>query len=1063
MTLLQTHLKKQRSRFLLQRGCVVVLQATSMLAACWIVISLGILVAPRIPQFWIWTGAGISGLVLLIGLFWMIQAIIRVSSLNKTADYIERKNPGIGFKLRSALDFQDAPHEDSVSDTLKNQYVHLVETHLHQISPIKMDLKPWVQTGFAVCAILFGLLYFKGPSIREALRGEQLFSSGELIIIRGSISIFEPDYTGIPGRTLPLSESSFEAYPGSRIRINFEDLDSSMDYEVQLILGQNENIQALKKTNPPGTSASFEFLLEQDSHLALQYKSRPQSMSQPILFNTLEDRVPEIELSNHTEEGEINPRNPILIEADVRDDFAVKTLEWVVHWDEVQGASDNPDAQGNEKRIPVQVPPSQSAHFLSRNQWNVSDLVPEGTEEFSVFLEAKDNNPFNGPGVGLSKTLRFGISTPEKERREFMNQVRELLDALTHTLADNLVTPWTSAEDQPTLRIARDLGNSIQSGLIRSREITAMIESGLRNDSDTIGMDMEFFRSFRSRLDGALNQRLEMSQVFAELHYTSRLVQSSFEKLRQVHGREEVVLENLVYDLVLQLKLWAMIDMEQTQDKVEDTLASMEELLNNSENMELDELKKEIDKLMDQLMKQMTEMMQKAAQEMDMNMQEFMNQEAMQQDQQELDDLKKQLEEALKAGDMEKAKAILEAMKQAMEAMMNSMKQSVGEMTPEMKKMMEAMQELMGLLGALKEGEENLEGDTQELMRDIERQIAEKMPPVSQEMQEDFKKIIARILEILETLNSQLASKDLDAWAKPVIDKIGETTVQNTQEKQEEARMELEKEIQLLKRSVQFLATNGLDNLQTLILKASKNTEELGEFLEHLEFLDAYEIARHIKGDFFKGRMIANSDLPPNIQKETQAEQAFIDATTELQKIIDFLEQLQKQRDELSQQLLRQQQNGRPQELSQRQKDIEGMVPDFLEKYEEALKRFPMINQLKSIQNDMGNAGDRLGKNRLNSGLRYEQDALRKLGELQEQMKQMQQGQGSPMLPMPWMPQQRQLSQHGDPTGELFIPDEERKARQSALKDQILKKLQKNLPQSHSKEIKAYYESLMDK
>lgn len=643
-----------------------------------------------------------------------------------------------------------------------------------------------------------------------------------------------------------------------------------------------------------------------------------------------------------------------------------------------------------------------------------------------------------------------------------MEQVHELLDQLVLALAGNLTTRWTSAEDRSGLMNARDLGNRIQSALMSAREISVQLSATLRSESFPTGVDTAFLRTARIKLKHIFDDRIEMSRIYAQLPYAHRLSQSSFVQLKNLHGNESISLENLVYDLILQMKLWALMDMEQNQANMEQTLNDLESLMENAENMEFDQLKSEVDKLMDQLMKEMSEMMRKAAEQMDLSIQEFMNQEAMKQNQQELNDLKKQLEEALKAGDMEKAKQILEAMKQAMEAMMSSMKETIGEMSPEMKKMMEAMREMMGLIQALKENEQKLESDTQELRREIDKKIAEQMPQMSQDMKDLFKEIIDKILKLLQQTHTLMTARDFDGWTKPVFDRIGELDVRAKDDPALFRQSDYRKERRRLQRDLQFISSNGIDQFQTMLLQAINKTTLLGELLDQFEFFKALEHAQRLKGDFFRIESVADMELPLNMEKEVGAAEKLRNAGEELQKIIDFLEKMRQMKDNLRAQELQKNQDGEAQKLEKRQNAIEQMIPDFMKKYEEALKQSPMIGQLKSVQHDMDKAGKRLGRNRIGKGLKYEQDALRKLGELEEQMQQMQQGQGKPMLPMPQRPGGGQTSQMGDPTGKLFIPDAERRARKSALKDKILKKLQENLPENHSKEIKAYYERLMD-
>jgi len=1069
MSLIEDHLKAQRTRYIRQTALRFGTQACAVLAGFWFIVGLLALLTPRATTLWfsIWIAGSLALFSWVI--YRAITQIWRMRTPHQMAAFIEQRDRSLGFQLRNTLDFQSqlqtAPSLDETSAKLETEYIHRVETHLHRVQPVVLDPHPWARIFLATVGLLAILLFFRGEKLSLIFSGSLPVHANETLFLEGSVAIFEPEYTGIPGRTLPIEKPRFEAYPGSRIRFHFENLNPRKTYQIEVTQGEERAVNALT----PGEVGRFEWLLLAETSFQLQLADDPSSHSRTLQFITREDRGPQIDLRGHTEEGEINPRNPIMIEADLSDDFGIQKLEWVIQWDtpwEQKAPAEPNQNEGassptGERRLEIHVPPAQATRFIARNQWNVSDLVPEGTETFQIHLEAVDNNPINGPGVGMSNTLHFGVQTPEKARREFMAQVRELLNVLTHGLADNLITPWSNPRDRATLVRARNLNNSIRTGLMQARDITAGIEAQLRTSSELGGMDREFFRNLRLRVSQALNIRMDVGQVFAQLQFTEQIQQNDFNRIRRYHQNEELGLEDIIYDLVLQMKLWALMEMEESQENVEETLSELEELLQNSEDMETDDLKKQVDKLLNELMQQLANMFQQAAQEMDMTMQEFMNMEAMEQNQEELSDLKSQLEEALKEGDMEKAKQILEALKQTMEAMMNSMKQSMGEMSPEMMEMMEAMREMMGLVQALKEGEEQLQADTQRLRQEMDKQIEDQMPAVSEEMKQSLQEIIERILAILDGMNRELTAKDLDTWMKPLLDRMAELSLKG---QENPIGAEERRELRQLRQSIRFLTSNGMDRILELILNSVEDTKELGEFLDQESFYEALRQAQMLRTSFFRGKTSAKADLPPSMNEEVGLERGFAQAEEELMKIIEFLENLQDMRDQLRQMALQKQAKGQSQELSERQDQLEQMIPEFFEKYGKALERMPMMDMLKSVQQDMGRAEDRLAQNSLNQGLRYEQEALRKLGELQEQMQQMQPGQGSPMMPMPMpmMPNQNQMGHRGDPTGDIFIPDAERKARKSHLKDQILKKMQESLPQSHSKDIRKYYERLVD-
>jgi hypothetical protein len=135
------------------------------------------------------------------------------------------------------------------------------------------------------------------------------------------------------------------------------------------------------------------------------------------------------------------------------------------------------------------------------------------------------------------------------------------------------------------------------------------------------------------------------------------------------------------------------------------------------------------------------------------------------------------------------------------------------------------------------------------------------------------------------------------------------------------------------------------------------------------------------------------------------------------------------------------------------------MIRELMERTGESFGGSQIEDKLNEIRRSMGNAERGLGQSRLEGGLASEQEALQRIGEMMEQLQQSSQPSGGRRMPM----SMRREGQFGDPLLEdIYIPESEKKASRDKMKDEIRKRLGKNLPEAYGKEIRKYYDKLMD-
>lgn len=1034
-----------RKIFMLRSGRHVAIAITALMVYCLLYFS-AILLFKSMSLTWLgllWFPA-LLVLALMAGIvyeFWCWRDGRRVAA------FLEQHDPGLQLSLRSSLDFLEGRSDVHQKD-METAYVAQVTQRIAQVHVHDPGRKPWGR--YAVLATLAAAVFWVslGPNVlNKFYNPSRSFGQTHLDLSEGSITIFEPEYTQIPGRTLPLKPGTFKAYPGSRVR-----------FIIQLPAGAEElYIATAAETEPVPVrvddeqQATHEFVLLEPT--ALRYFVADAGVggkTEPYRFEIRQDGVPEVVLQSHTPEGVLNTMDPLIVEAEVKDDFGVKQLEAVITW------------EGDEHRINIPVPPSRKIHFNTKNQWFLSDLNLEDVEQFSIYLEATDNNPIDEPGVGRSQVLTYELESPDKKYDEFMELAKRLLDSMTHTLGDNLETAFARPMKPASLDRAETLGDSITRGLYDSLDLTNQLIGQVRETPNLTRMDQGFLFDFRNGLSRQARARSNIGLMYANLKVRANGRDSLYQNLISEHYVEERRVEDLTYELLLQLKLWAALALDRKQNELDQNMDSMEELLANAENMEQQELMEMFDKMMDELMSDFQEMMQQVAQQMEMTMDEFMNQEAMESmNQNAMEELRQQIMEALEAGDMETARDLMEQMRQQMENASNAMQNSMGQQSPEMQAMMQDMRELMGLLREIKDGEEGLERDTQALRQELDEEMGGNSPAMDPQQQQAYKDATERMRTLLTELSDKLAEYKTEDAAESIIREIADLRQQMEAPNvaPTEQRL-LRNQIANQERMLDFLTRDGLDRLQEVTLDNLRQTEQLQDYLDTGEFLLSLESALKLESNLAMGERLSDRTVSKEFEENARPRETYQETRSELYKIIDALRNMQASLENQRQQYMQQQGEQRNQGLAERQAELQQMIQEFMEQTQNTFGGSQISERLKDIDMSMNQAQRRLQQGRLEGGIQYEQDALQKIGEMMEQLQQARQPNGQ--MPL-MMSMRRNQGNQGDPNLESFvIPESEKQASKDEMKEAIRKRLLQNFPDSYGKEIKKYYEKLIE-
>ncbi len=1014
------------------------------LTSYWLVYGLSVLLVRSMSLTWIGLFL-VPAVIVIVFIASLVQAWLRQRDPIWVARRLEELNPHLQLRLRTGLDFL-AGRVDHADSPFREAYLEQICARLDNVVYSAPARYPFGHAAILtfVCAGAFWAAYGQRLSAKYTKPTLGLGQT-HLDLGSGSITIFEPEYTQIPGRTLPLKPGTYNLYPGGKLRmlVNLPDGAEKISLEFE---GKEQKPVPL--TIDAQRVATYDKVLVEPTAFRVRVDSAHSvGRSSPFKFEVKTDEPPEVALRSYTPEGPIDVMDPLIAEFEVKDDFGIRKLEAVVTW------------EGGEKRLAIEVPPTTRDHFILKRQWFLSDFQMGDVDSFALFFEAADNNPVKGPGIGRSNQLHYELESPDKKYQEFMKEAKELLDAMAGVLGDNLETSLTEQYNRNEVGAAEDMGQRISHGLYRSLSLTNGLIAKIRETPNLSRLDQTFLQEFRAGVSDQARARAELSLFYRALQQASGRI--AYRDLLSAHRSEELGVEGLTYDLLLQLKMWAVFELERQNNELQNSLEEMEDLLKDADKIDQKQLQEMFDKLMNELMKDFQKMMSTAAKQMDMSMQEFMNEEALKDQKDMLDQLRKEIMEALKKGDMAKARALMEELKAQMKSAFQSMQEAMGEMSPEMQAMMKDMKELMGLLRELKSGQEGLESQTRNLKSELDKKMGGNDVRMGDRERQQHVKVTERIRKQLQDLYNKLIDVKPEELSQDIIGQIAEMRdLLNRPGINNQERMRLAQGIAEKERLLDYLSRDGLDKMQELSLRGIEQTDTLQQYLDQGELDLSLESGFKLDGTLLEGKRLSERIGSGEVRDKARPRETFDETERQLREILDALQSAKGGMEENRAQFMQRSGEKRQTKLSKDQGELKRMIEEFIQRTKDNFGGSQVGERLQDIGRSMDQAGDQLRNARLEAGLNYEQEALQKIGEMLEQLQQSSQPNGG-------SPNSMRMShsdgQTGDPNLEdIYIPDSVRKANRDRMKEEIRERLQKNLPDAYGKEIRKYYEKLMD-
>jgi hypothetical protein len=393
-------------------------------------------------------GVAVPLCVLLVFLL-IVPRWNRSQSVRWQARCVEARLPGLRSRLITVVDraealAQDDPgfskalfaraaaHATAATDLIKPGDVHRKQPLTRAMGALAAAILglviagAWLPVGPGdVIAVLFGK---SATAIRLADAVHQ--AEGDAAVV-GDITLryIYPDYTGLDSKTVPNSDGTIHAPPGTVIQISARTAETVDAAAIQV----DQNLPIDSRVSG-GRDLSAEITVNYDGQwrfLLFEGDTVTSSADYQIL---VEADAPPVVVISETGEKSVPVDRPIGLGWSVTDDYGIQRVSLSVTHDDV--------TTEHIRREPIDA----VLELNGAERASPRDLGLSPGDKVVLRVVAMDNDKSNGGNIGESEPLVLTILGAQGYGRQLTRYHRRLLDALLNALADFLEEPVPAAE-----------------------------------------------------------------------------------------------------------------------------------------------------------------------------------------------------------------------------------------------------------------------------------------------------------------------------------------------------------------------------------------------------------------------------------------------------------------------------------------------------------------------------------------------------------------------------------------------------------------------------------------
>ncbi|MFC2060940.1 DUF4175 family protein [Elusimicrobiota bacterium] len=392
----------------------------------------------------------------------------------------------------------------------------------------------------------------------------------------------------------------------------------------------------------------YQIIIEDESGM-----SNVDSPRYPV--NVMTDLAPDVDLQYPKGSLKVSPEAKVELTGATMDNIGLKKIyiEYYI------------DMGGSLKKVPVKtITEDNIKHEKFSYIWDLSktDVLPGSIVTYKI--AAEDNNTLYGPGVGHSESMQLEITGFRDKHDEILKKTEEVEEKILSLLAESY--ELSSFLEKSDFANASEKLDTLKKDNKELSDYIEKLADEMEGDPYTEKPTIDEFKAMRD----VLNYLSEKNMP--------DLKKSISKKEGSALGKSKKISSELERMMRLSKDALEREKMSDVLSSASDSLEKARDLADmlNQEDITPQDIMKKIEKLND-----LIEQMRKAVKEFPQDLpEEFINQESMK----ELDFSDPQkgladLMEALRSGDMEAAREILNSMIDSLQAVMNTLQEAAGE------------------------------------------------------------------------------------------------------------------------------------------------------------------------------------------------------------------------------------------------------------------------------------------------------------------------------------------------------------------------------------------------
>ena len=598
---------------------------------------------PMTPLAWLCIGWGVVFAMTAAAVAWSIQPLLKLRG-HGALGLVAAEQPSLLSPLQTAYELQAEPGFSR--ELVVAQRVGVLRTL--DTSPARKFI-PWrwvMQPALAATLLLAVVAWWSLDFDRAAAGGYALLNTqiGEIegvrtsrVVARTDAELLFPNYMERPNERA--DDADRLVVPrGTAVEYTITPIGSVARVVLEL---PGRHVQA----DRAGDRFVASFVADTDGPLEIHIESargerRVDHRARSIQVQV--DEAPQVVMVAPQEDLVVEARQPVLLRHHATDDYGVQELTLIIKL-----------PSGEHLRWPILTPSEDPQFEISgETELHLEAFPLAPADAVTVWLEAKDGNRVDGPGIGRSAERTLTLASEITRRRDRIVELEKLLDALLIALAVRLEQPLPKA-----LPDARRRRSELMVAYNAAMSLLANV--GDHRGPRTIPLLLDM----KKRLERAHKREEPAYQRDAKASLRERSDRSIVREL------EKDIL--VVADLISEARLNDAAEIAREMQKLRSELAS---LIGELRRGQTPELQRALTAALDRAERRLDALRQQLREAMRYVPGEFVNKQSRQAG--KSTDALQTVREALASGDLDAAEAALTQLDQTIDAMTQALAQS---------------------------------------------------------------------------------------------------------------------------------------------------------------------------------------------------------------------------------------------------------------------------------------------------------------------------------------------------------------------------------------------------